>query len=90
MEHHASQYGWDITVTCKKTLYQLSELSKKCEARIYVERRITANIIRAAHHADGKEFEKHLESLNPDRHRKKVTEKLKSPSALEGIVVEEL
>lgn len=91
LDQYMSAYGWTLRETLKLTLYQAKEFSRRIARRVYQERVVLANLIRAAGNADRDEFVRYLESLDPDR-----SSELEHPSPEasvripEGFVVKEM
>jgi hypothetical protein len=47
------------------TFFQVKTLGVEISDRVYLDRQITANLIRIAHHAKKSDYERYLESLRP-------------------------
>ena len=59
----ASCYGWTLQQIVKLTYFQAKELSLQIDKRELFDRRILADIIRVANHADKNQYDRFLSSL---------------------------
>lgn len=59
----AESYGWTLQQILKLTYFQAKELSLQIDKRELFDRRILADIIRVANHADKNQYDRFLSSL---------------------------
>jgi hypothetical protein len=60
----AACYGWTVQQIMKLTYFQVKELSLQIDKRELFDRRILADIIRVANHADKNQYDRFLSSLD--------------------------
>jgi len=73
VEVFAAEYKWSVACVLSHTLFQLRSLGPLIATRRYHERRLAADAIRYAHHADRNEYDRWLESLKPEEGRSDPT-----------------
>ena len=65
LDENSAAYGWPVEYVVSLTLYQLKHIGCQRAERIYRDRRVFADSVRAAQGAERYQYERYLDSLAP-------------------------
>lgn len=87
----ASEYKWLTHEILQHTYHQLKVLGTRIVKRRSTERRIFADSVRAANHADRGQYDRFLQSLEPEQSVEEIIQERESApvSTPEGMTVRE-